>query len=738
MSLLSWLSWLPSGFAQNPHGRTRRQRPAAKRRPGRRLRLESLEGRTLMSGLSLTGAGGANTIALADATTVTQPMPSLVTLASFTGANGNGPKGGLIMDSSGNLYGTTPYGGASNKGTVFEIAQGSGTVTTLASFNGSNGANPDAGLIMDGSGNLYGTTLPVSGAGGTIFELAKGSGTITTLAACPHTNCALIMDGSGNLYGTTYFGPAGTDGTVFELAQGRHTITTLAFFNGPNGDFPAAGLIMDSSGNLYGTTAEGGAGWDPSNYEYGDGTVFELAHGSHTITTLASFNGTDGANSRTGLTMDSSGNLYGTTDAGGASNKGTVFEIAKGSGTITTLASFNGTNGAGPMAGLIMDSSGNLYGTTALGGNDGGGTVFELAKGSGTITTLASFNGTDGANPEAGLIMDSSGNLYGTTVYGGVDYAGKVLGDGTVFGLSALVAEPSFQISLPSSTGAGTARTFTVTVRSDGMTDTGYTGTVHFTSSDAQALLPANYTFTAANAGVATFTATLKTAGRQSVSANDTADIFVAGSAITTVTPAAASSLVISGFPSPTTAGSARNVTVTALDVYGNIATSYTGTVHFTSSDAKAALPANFTFTAGAGTHVFSVTLESAGTQSIVVTDTTNSSMTSTETGITVDPAAASVLVITGPSTATAGVAFSITVTAYDAYGNVATGYTGTVHFTSTDLKATLPANYTFLASDEGTHVFSGLVLKKLGIQSIEAMDTLTSSLSGSLSVDDS
>ena len=163
---------------------------------------------------------------------------------------------------------------------------------------------------------------------------------------------------------------------------------------------------MDSSGNLYGTSETGGA----SN----DGTVFEVAQASGTATTLASFNGTDGETPLAGLIMDSSGNLYGTTEVGGASKDGTVFELAKGSGTITTLASFNGTDGANPYAALVMDSSGNLYGTASAGGASKDGTVFELAKGSGTITTLASFNGTDGNEPYGGVIMDSNGNLYGT------------------------------------------------------------------------------------------------------------------------------------------------------------------------------------------------------------------------------------------------------------------------------------------------------------------------------------
>ena len=269
MALFDFASWLRQVFPRS----NRANKRAAHQKKGRPLTLERLEDRTV-------------------------PSYILTDLASFNGTNGEEPIGGLLMDRSGNLYGTTWMGGASGDGTVFEVAQGSGTITTLASFNGANGANPYATLIMDGNGNLYGTT-GYGGEGGynhgTVFELAQGSGTITTLASFNATNGAnpvagVIMDGNGNLYGTT-FGAAGgaypvNHGTVFELAKGSGTITTLASFSSSN---PAAGLIMDSSGNLYGTTGAFATG------DSGDGTVFELAKGSDIITTLASFNGTNGS-----------------------------------------------------------------------------------------------------------------------------------------------------------------------------------------------------------------------------------------------------------------------------------------------------------------------------------------------------------------------------------------------------------------------------------------------------------
>jgi hypothetical protein len=252
-------------------------------------------------------------------------------------------------------------------------------------------------------------------------------------------------------------------------------------------------------------------------------------------------------------------------------------------------------------------------------------------------------------------------------------------------------------------------------------------------------MLPADYTFTAADYyadyGVHTFTngVTLKTAGSQTVTASDTATSSITGSATVAVSPVA-STLTVVGFPSLTTAGVAGSLTVTLLDSSGNVVTNYTGTVHFSSSDAKAVLPANYTFTAAdAGRHSFSVTLKTAGTQSISVTDTTAARLTGMDGGIRVNAAAASQFILSAPSSVTAGVPFSLTVTVEDAYGNVVTGYTGTIHFKSMDQTATLPGDYTVTAADQGVHTFSCLVLRKKGNQKITLTDTLNSSLTGSV-----
>ncbi len=223
---------------------------------------------------------------------------------------------------------------------------------------------------------------------------------------------------------------------MFEVAAGTHTLTTLAIFDHPgNGQNPFGGLIMDASGNLYGTTAFGGS----ASGTGGDGTVFKLANNAnHTLTTLATFNRMNGARSYAGLIADASGNMYGTTGNGGANDDGIVFKVANDANhTLTTLATFDGTNGSSPVAGLIADASGDLYGTTRDGGANGDGIVFKVANDANhTLTTLATFDGTNGSSPVAGLIADASGDLYGTTRDGGAN------GDGTVFELSP-VPEPS-------------------------------------------------------------------------------------------------------------------------------------------------------------------------------------------------------------------------------------------------------------------------------------------------------
>jgi prepilin-type N-terminal cleavage/methylation domain-containing protein len=296
-------------------------------------------------------------------------------------------------------------------------------------------------------------------------------------------------------------------------------------------------------------------------------------------------------------------------------------------------------------------------------------------------------------------------------------------------------ADQAFTVAAASPQTAGTAFTVNVKALKNGLTDTTYAGTVHFTSTDPQAVLPADYTFVPGDSGVHNFTnaVTLKNAPSQAVTATDTTKAWMAGSATVNVTPGPMNSFSI-GAPTTTVSGVPFTATVKALDLYGNTATGYTGTVHFTSTDPNplALLPGNYTFVAGdAGVHTFTngVTLRTSPSQMVTVNDTVQTLKTGTAT-VSVTAASASNLTVSAPASATAGTPISVTVTAKDAGGSTVTGYTGRVHFTSTDGAATLPADYTFLAADNGSHSFS-VTLNTAGSRTVTATDTTQSTVTG-------
>src|ERR1035441_5091558 len=385
-------------------------------------------------------------LALCATTAVALPAQTLTTLYSFCSQSrcpdGSEPRAGLVQATNGDLYGTTTAGGIKgNGGTVFRITPG-GTLATLYRFcaqaNCTDGTVPQAGLVQAANGDFYGTTS-FGGANehGTIFKITQG-GTLTTLYSfCSQTKCTdgagpqagLVQAANGDLYGTTNTAGAngGYDyGTVFKITPGG-TLTTLYSFCSQSGctdgALPVAGLVQAANGDFYGATYEGGA----SN----DGTIFKITPGG-TLTTLYSFCSrsgcTDGAYPPAGLVQAANGDLYGTTYGGGANGGyGTVFKITPG-GTLTTLHSFNYTEGEGPNAGLVQAADGDFYGTTFFGGSNGNsGTIFKITP-TGTLTTLHSFNGTDGEGPVAGLVQAANGTFYGTT-YGGGAHGGY----GTVF-----------------------------------------------------------------------------------------------------------------------------------------------------------------------------------------------------------------------------------------------------------------------------------------------------------------
>ena len=369
--------------------------------------------------------------------------------------------------------GLTPQCGYGGQVAAAQVTLDYSSFITLASFNGTDGAYPTAGLVQATNGNLYGTTS-TGGAygGGTVFKITP-SGTLTTLYSfCAQSGCTdggypalgLVQANNGDLYGATSGGGANNGGTVFKITPGG-TLTTLYSFCSQSGCTdgidPLAGLVQATNGDLYGTTLYGGA----SN----DGTVFKITP-TGTLTTLYSFCSksvcTDGNGPFAGLAQATNGELYGTTVAGGAntnpdfpSGGGTVFKITP-SGTLTTLYRFCSqsgcTDGALPQAALVQASDGYLYGTTSQEGANGNyGTVFKITP-SGALTTLYSFCSqsgcTDGSmdgNTAAGLVQATNGDLYGTTELDGAN------GDGTVFRLS--VGLGPFVETLPTSGKVGAA-----------------------------------------------------------------------------------------------------------------------------------------------------------------------------------------------------------------------------------------------------------------------------------------
>jgi len=369
-------------------------------------------------------------------------------LYSFKGgSDGSGPNTALIMDSQGNLYGATIQGGSSGCngagcGTIFQVTP-SGAETTLYSFKGRrDGTGPDGTLIADAQGNLYGTTFSGGGRGsceggcGTVFEVTpQGSESVlyafTGIAdgGVPMGN--LILDAHGNLYGTAKIGSFSPYGEVFEVTLQKKETVLYSFAGGTDGGHPNPGLITDSQGNFYGT---GDLGDHDGCGTGGCGTVFEVTpQGTETV--LSTFAQRKNGADPFGLIADARGHFYGTTEYGGSCTVyrfgcGVVFKV-NAKGKETALYSFaNREDGAAPVAGLLADAKGNFYGTTSFGGGSCGcGTVFKVTP-KGEESVLHSFTGgSDGGFPEAALIADSQGNLYGTTEAGGAS------GKGTVFEL---------------------------------------------------------------------------------------------------------------------------------------------------------------------------------------------------------------------------------------------------------------------------------------------------------------
>jgi hypothetical protein len=645
-----------------------------------------------------------------------------------------GEPGGIAVDSSGNAYLTgAAVAGLPTTSGAFQTSFQS-TSTTNAYFakidpNLSGQASLVYATYLGGTGQDQGTSIAIDGAGKAYVAGDTTSTNFPTTAGAfqtayssrglpprPYSGTAVgnafvakldpSLSGSASLVYSTYLGVF--DGYVSELTA---VIDVPTEKTGP-------AIAVNSSGNAYVAgatnsilfpTTSGAFQTSPptpnGSYHGGDENAFvsELnATGSGLVySTYLGGNDQDGA---FGLALDSQGNAYVT-----GWTRSTTFP------TVNPIQAHNagGTDAWNAPAADVFVTAVN---------SSGSGLLFSTYLGD-TNNDFGNGSAIDSAN-NIYVLGETSSSSFPTTAG-----AWQSAGSGFVSKITAAVA-PAGSLGVtgfPSAITAGAAGTVTVTAESaSGGTNTGYAGTVHFTSSDPQAVLPADYTFTTADQGTHTFAVTLDTAGTQSIAVTDATNSFTGSQTGITVTPAAASTFRLTGYPSPTNAGLAGNFTATALDPYGNLATGYAGTVHFSSSDPLAVLPADYTFTgADQGVHTFTATLKKAGTQSLTATDTATGSIAGSQAGIAVKPAAASTFSISAPASVTHGVAFTITVTALDAYGNVATGYTGKVHFTSSDGTAILPANYTFTANDAGVHTFvNKTTLKKRGTQTVTITDS--------------
>lgn len=365
-------------------------------------------------------------------------------LYSFTGGNDGGNAATAIaIDGNGNLYGTTVVGGTATCGVAFKLtpkANPPWSETVLYDFDcGAEGKNPHGGVTLDNHGNLDGTTVAGGSGGvcagdgcGLAYQLS--STTETVLHSFTGGNDGfgpggnVVIDPGGHLYGTAPDGGAKSQGTVYELSQTGsqwREKTLHAFTGGKDGGTGSLGsLLLDSSGNLYGVTETGGA--------HGNGIAFKLSPATKKFTTLYAFKGMpDAASPYGGLTSDASGNLYGTTYYGGAGGLGSVFELspmAGGKYKERVLYSFRGgSDGSSSTSSLVL-KAGNLYGTTSAGGGSCDcGTIFKVSAKSGKETVLHRFSdGSDGAYPYYGLTAGSNGTYYGTTVAGGRSNQGTV------------------------------------------------------------------------------------------------------------------------------------------------------------------------------------------------------------------------------------------------------------------------------------------------------------------------
>ncbi len=673
-----------------------------------------------------------------------------------------------VVDSAGNMFvtgtaasGFTPTPGAyQTSGVGAIVAKLSHTGTPVyATYLGSGGWG--TGIAVDAAGDAY-----ILSEGGTVPT------TVNAIASAPNSDhpgdfvAELNATGSGLNYAT--YLPASLQGE-------------------PEGSYSAAGAIaLDGSGNIYvAGTAESGfpvtAGAFQTAFLGGGGCepffmkLNPALSGAASILYASYFGGSSGVDAATAIAVDSADNAYleGYTASADFPTTSGAFQTIRGAGMLDVfVAKLNpALSGA---ASLVYSSY--LSGTTSVSGEENWGSGFvpnepnglvigEIAGGiavdsqgsayvtsatssinfpttPGTYQTTSNLHAASGPQQTESDVFVTKLNATGSAlVYstylggdsnpngssgnssGGASIAVDASGDAYVTGWTNSSSFPTKNPVQSTSNGAGYDAFVTeLNPSGSGLLFSTYLGNSSSDDYDG-------YGIALDSAGNVYVGGVVASAGYWN---NSPSGGFAAG-----INLAPSPSFAVTGFPSSTTAGVSHTFTVTALNANGTVNTGYTGTVQFTSSDPQALLPANYTFTAAdQGGHTFSVTLKTAGTQSITATDTAIGSITGSESGIVVTPATAAQFVLSAPSSVSSGKAFTVTVTVLDAYGNVATGYTGTIHFKSSDSSASLPANYTFTASDGGVHMFTRKVtLKRRGTQTLTVTDAQDSELTATVSI---
>lgn len=640
----------------------------------------------------------------------------------------------LIQGPGGNLYGVTVADTAGRNGVIIKVAPDGSGYTILHHFSDGSVANdgqqPYGKLVVGPDGNLWGTTS-FGGIqnGGSVFKIAPDGSGYTVMhrfgdGSVPNDgnepNDGLIVGSDGNFYGTTNIGgddsvSLGTNGgTIFKITPTGVTTIVHSFPAnvGPtSGNYPTVGVIQGPDGTLYGMTNNGGTGFEGGIFKINpDGSGYTVLHN------FDPFNDpNEGAQTYSRLLLSSDGKLYGTVAGFGLYNDGVLFRLNTDGSDYKILHEFGDnsdeTQGGFPYCALIAGPDGNFYGTTSAHGVYDNGTIYQLTP-SGTYSTVYAFDGTQGIIPEGDLLLASDGNFYGMTVEGGA------AGVGTIFRFSLIA---NLNVSAPASVTAGVPFNATVTARNysnNAVTD--YSGTVHFTSDDPTATLPADTIITG---GVGNVQVSATRATAVTVRARDTSNTDLTGTTVIPVNAAAVNHLTLTT-PISTSTGTAFQAMLSAQDQYNNIVKSFADTIHLNSTSAQSVLPADFVLTGGA--KQISIKLNTPGTQTITATDTTTPSLHITSGNINVGAAIAK-LVVTAPTTATAGAPSLFTVTAQDNAGNTVPGYNGTVHITSTDATATLPSDITLV---NGVGSFN-VTLKKATTSTVTATDTVTPSLKG-------